>query len=66
MKLCTGCKYATPRYSNITFCMHSNNIATSKVDSELEFVSTCGTLRDSNDKEKCGPDAKWFAPKETA
>ncbi len=61
-KFCKDCKYATPRYSNISFCMNPQNLVISQVDGEVEFDRSCGNLRE-NDK-KCGPTAAWFEPKE--
>ena len=64
MKLCKDCKYSTPRYSNLVFCLHQNNILTSPMDGAPEIDRSASCLRDN--KNKCGPEAAWFEPKEPA
>jgi len=59
--LCTGCKHSTPRYSNITFCTHPDNLVVSKVDGVTEFDRSCDNLR--GNKDKCGVEAKWWEAK---
>lgn len=60
-KLCTDCAHSTPRYSNITFCLHADNVIVSKVDGEKEFERSCSALRES--EKHCGAGAKWWSAK---
>lgn len=63
-KNCTDCKHSTPRYANIVFCLHPNNVVVSKVDGQKEFDRACSALREN--KDKCGTEAAWFTPKDAA
>lgn len=60
-KLCTACKHSTPRFSQITLCLHPNNIIVSKVDGQPEVNRSCSALRESS--QGCGSNAAWFESK---
>ena len=61
MNLCRDCKHSTPRYANMTFCTHPQNIAPSAIDGEQEMNRSASNLREN--EKQCGPLAQWFEPK---